>query len=488
MTMRRSFLAALFTTVAAAAVLPATAGAALTPVFDTPTALGSGSAAANNSRVVLGHGRATAVWLDDLGDGQVIVAATKDGTDDWSEPVRVSDEGETTTSEMDVVADRDGNVTVIWYQRDNWAIHANTLMRSSQSWDGPRALTSHGINFGRLTTTPDGGVAATWGDNDVYILKRAAGSPDWSDQPEGIATDGQPTSVSVDYNASGDAVAVWSTAHPDGDDDDSDSDWTFDYARYSHATQEWSSPQVVDRGSNAQAENLTVTLTPDNHATAAWIDHDTQQPFAASESADRSEFLGAEALTQPGEIGVLPNVASKRNNDVVVVYQSAMWDADFLAMYGSSRVNVRTRSSETGEWSAQQSIIGNRFGGGALMGANDNYDLGATLLAADALDTSRMGDGVIANVDLVFAVMPDGADDFSFQTVRVFDFNTQANVPSGAIDENGNGAVALMHALTGQNRQMYAAVGDATPPELDDVSVPASAKVGTPISSCTRSR
>jgi PKD repeat protein len=152
-------------------------------------------------------------------------------------------------------------------------------------------------------------------------------------------------------------------------------------------------------------------------------------------------------------------------------------------MYGGSQALTRSRDAETGNWSVASSISTFPFAGGPVLHRDSDYNMVAVIMAGNAGDFSRFGDGVIDGASIYATYRADG--DSGFGDARAI-YTGPVNVFAGGAlvadgDMAGNSVVAIPVADDGGNRHLAIAIGDGSSPELGSVSVPASGTVGVPV-------
>nr|HMS72130.1 PKD domain-containing protein [Baekduia sp.] len=474
-------IAASTVAVALAAATPA-AHASLEPVFDTGTPVQPMDTSSNWPSTAMADGRVVVIWSQADGPGAVLMASVREPGGQWTAPTPLSPAGDISNSEYAVVADNDGNFTAAWKGQPDggsWGAHARTLLRGSSTWSDDEELTQSGGSMGDLQATPDGRMAFTHSvggsEDTVYVTLRERNGTDWTTERT-IQTVGDPLDAHVAYNASGDAVVAWRLPIGNGD-------WRIEYVRYDSSADTWSGVQTALADTNEEPQGPLVTLTPDDHATIMWIKANDGMAYVSSETADRTGWTTPEPMSSdPGTMVTLPALASDRDGNVVAVYQRFVYDPDVIAMYSSSRAFTRTRDADTGDWSDPVDLSDGTFGGALDLVVDRNYNIAVSMLSTNTFDTSRLGEGVIANIDTKITLRPDGAEQFGAPIeILHHDFNFIAGVPALALDSDGSAAVTIMRAGSGSDRQPITFIGDGTAPEIEDLSVPSSATTGQPV-------
>jgi len=492
------------TTVAVACVavlcVAAPANAALAPVFGPADPLSDSNENVKAPELASAGGTVVAVWTDTDESNQILKASVHTASTGWSLPIRISDAGENIQAgEARIVADKDGNFTVVWKVTDTWYFKTRTLLSGAEDWLPATANpattidSTGGVTSVRLAANPkDGSVVAAWGSyhmgNSVRVMTRAANSAAWG-EPMDIEQDGDnPRDVAIAFNASGDGIAVWD-AVPDGDPAHQIRSARFSYALRENEHHGWSGVTPVVTTGNNDNSWVKVALAPDGSATAVWVDGDTSAVTVISVPAGNLDWV-TPALplndTAHMHAGLLPEIASDRAGNMVLVYQDMVFSEDYLAMYASSVLLTRTRNAKTGHWTENAEPLSSlSFSGAPRLAVNQHYDIAISMLTADAVDMSRIGDAVVPNINLAVAYRADGESTFSVAPVVSGDVNMSAGVPSVTLDDDGQLGTALAAADAGTARHATVVLGTAPPrkvatPPADVVDAPPEDVVETP--------
>lgn len=477
MTSRRLFPRALLS--AAAAVLLASAAApadaAQNPTwFEAATIPQTVGHPAFAPQVAASHGRVLTIWKETAGGrDRLLTSVLTPPSTAWTTPEVLTDMPTGSINETPrPVADRDGNISVLWMQNDGsaWALKANTLLVGDSSWSGTTTLSGdvdgsllppEGISDYRLVPRPDGAMVAAWasyhgGPDTIRFLTRAARSAAWDPTPVDIDQDGSsPSRVSVQFNASGDGIAVWTAMVG--------SDAFMRFSRYHAAENRWDSGAdafpITDASTRPQ-----VALGPLGNATVLWDGNGSPLLSGSLPAGSQAWTADADPLTPAGHSTYTAAVASDRSGNMVAVYQDYA-DSD---LYGTSRAVTRVRDPQTGSWSPAENLMGEQFGGAIDFAVDRNYNMVATMLTATALP----------NVRVAAVYRPDGATSFTDnESLRATGTDFSSGLPSPALDDLGN-PVAVWPQIGDSDVTVGYAIGDANGPAINDLTVPSSGTVG----------
>ncbi len=505
-TLRRLLPAALAASTLSLAAATA-AHATVDPTFGDPfpvSAENTTVAQASSKAVASTRGTVTAIFTDTV-DGHLVVLERRLDvpTSTWSDPSVISDDGvNVSQGSQQIVADTDGNVTAVWTEDGTWRIMTATRLAGRTDWEPIDRLSPNGDSGGQATLEagPNGTVIAAWasyhGGNAIRVRTRAANSASWSTDPVFVdENNDSPKSPKLDVNASGDAILLWD-AVPNGL-----ATHELRAARYRDSTDDgidnktWTvspTPVAVFDG-EADINFSDVALAPNGAATAIWSNQ-TNLVKTRSTSPGTMNWSDPQTLSAPAQdatadhdaipakVGILTQVVSDRAGNIVAAFQEMIPAEDFVTMYGTSRQITRTRNPSTGDWSPAEVLMGDRFGGAAVLTVDRNYDIAVSMASTDVLDLARLGDQVIPGVNIALAYRPDGASDFNgATTVTTTDFSIYGGVPGVTLDERGNPVVIWAEAHDGTARKLKVAIGDANGPDFGDISVPSSGTVDEPL-------
>jgi hypothetical protein len=185
----------------------------------------------------------------------------------WTAPAVVDTSNEA-AARAEVATDADGNVIIVWRQRDGeFRIHARRWNNSTQSFGSVIQLDDEGDRQPRLGMDAAGNAFALWRGGGIYVRRYDVATGTWGPQITVDDQSGTPIVGELSVDANGDAMAVWGQLETTG---------TGVYvARYSASTSSWGAPELMET-SDAEVntdKNPTVSMSG-NDAVVAWIQKD----------------------------------------------------------------------------------------------------------------------------------------------------------------------------------------------------------------------
>jgi hypothetical protein len=465
------------------AVSAAPAAASFEPVFGGASTISASATTVGGPKLASADGAIVAVWYQNDGVNYVLMTARRaKNSSEWTTPSPLSDPAESITDDYDLVADSDGNFTAAWRVDATWHVRARTLLSDATDWEPVETIDDTGSTGSTsLARGPDGTAVLAWasfraGENSMRIRTRAANSSTWGD-PVDVDTglDG-PQNGDLQFAPSGNGLLAWDVAL------DGDSAHEIRAARYSHESGSWSQASKVTDARSVY-NTVNAALSANGRATVAWADGGTNEVFAASTAAGELSWDSPDLITSPGSAGLQFSLAADRDGTAIVGVQQVIPGEDFVASLATSRNIFKSRDPETGTWSDVGGVSPDGFSGGPLLTVDDEYNIIATQLTANAFDPSRLADSVVPDVGMTVAYRPDGEDDFGVpQTILSGAAGIGNLMPVAShLDDSGNPLIAWVAADAGPYRHLEVTIGDATPPELNDISVPGSGTVGVPV-------
>lgn len=177
--------------------------------FSIPIPLGTPGRDATEIRVATGdQGAATVVWLEGALGEQTVNAATRTADGHFKDPVKLTRDG-ASGSTPDVAAARDGSATLVFTEREEFAVAARIAVREQDgSLSAPASLSAQG-RAPRVASAANGAAVLVWATDEGLSSRvkppRGAFGP--------VLPLGRPGENAGDYEAAvgpdGSAVATW---------------------------------------------------------------------------------------------------------------------------------------------------------------------------------------------------------------------------------------------------------------------------------------
>ncbi len=402
-------------------------------------------------------GNAVATGMRDVGGGDILVEAVeRPAGGGWSESVVLSDPDEEEPTSTQVAVDAAGNAIAVW---GAWVEPGYSIQTASRpaggEWSEPEPL--GGLVFlgarPHLAMNADGDAVVTWSGFDggevVIAAVRTAGG-EWS-EPETISAEMEEGTFSqVGIDAEGDAIAVWQQINPGEN---------VVRAATRPAGGEWSEPEDLSAaGDNATAPRIAVD--PAGDAVAVWSVVGGDVGVLAKTRPADGDWSEQEDVSAEGEVVGEPEVAIDFNGAV------ATWTAsvgDDQIMRGA----VRPAGAE--EWSAPEDVS-------SPVDQFRSTDLETNPTAGAIAIWTRFDEGPGNSVQA--SVRPPGGEWSDPEDVSAE--GQEAGLADLAFDPAGD-SIALWGAKVTGGFIVQASGYDFFAPRLDGVLIPASGKVGEPV-------
>jgi hypothetical protein len=397
--------------------------------ISTETQIGSATLAVNAT------GEAVIAWVGFAGTAAVHTV-TRDAAGSFSAETTISPPGEGPGA-LGVAIDFSGDAVVTWTTQEGPPAVRVATRPAGGEFTLADAIPVSG-EFGLETTAAivgKGEVILTWTERDGedIIVKAATGSigaTAFSATVELAGAGSEAFELGIAVDADGDAVVVWTF--------NEGSSWSIHSVARSGADGHFSSPVQISSG-NGQEDSPRVAMAANGAATIVWSAGLPEQAVESASWSPADGYSDVQQLSAPGAEGTEPAVASNASGDTLV-----SWGAN-----GS--VQAAAKPSGAVE-----------FGAPVTISPPGSVQAPAGTIAPD--NTSPLGRVRAPAV----AIAPDGngVSAWTYTAPRVGNSgakspHTNAPLPDGVIQAAGF---------------------DTTPPLLTDVVIPATGKVGQPLS------
>lgn len=310
-------------------------------------------------------GNAQALWQGDDGSNYIIQSSSKSLLGGWSDPVNLSDSGQTAQSPS-VGVDATGNAVAVWSRYDGWS----SVIQSAQcpylgSWTSPVNISDTGLNADspKLSLHQNGIVSnavAVWhrynGYNFIMQAASLLNGGSWT-SPTNISVSGQDALVPVvAVDTFGNAAGVCSRF--DG------SNFTSRAASYL-SNQTWS-PSFIISTPGSTASQQSIGMDGSGNSVIAWSYYDgTSNVIQVSYLHFGDGWSAPVTISTSGSDAYIPQVAAHSDGSAVVVWtgfdgsnyvaHAAMMDVN---QNWSAPVILSTEGGDVNNISVAASILG----------------------------------------------------------------------------------------------------------------------------------
>jgi hypothetical protein len=374
----------------------------------------------------------------------------------WLAPLDLSKAGHHATSPQ-VAVDPQGNATAVWQRENgsNWIIQSSEHPAGGAWSEPPDNLSEIGQDAGlpQVAVDPQGNATAVWqrSDGANYIVQsasRPAGGA-WSAPLDLSAAGHSAFYPQVAVDPQGNATAVWQR-----------SDGSNEIIQSSErpAGGVWSEPPDNLSEIGQDAAFPQVAVDPQGNATAVW-----NRGSPGNEVVQSSERPAGGAWSEPLDLSTaaagLAQVAIDQQGNATAVW--GHWDGEDWIIQSSGR-------PAGGAWSEPLDL--SAAGHSAFypqVAVDPQGNAAAVWFRTDGSNSIIQSSGRPAGGAWSAPLDLSAAEQY-------------ARAPQVAIDPQGN-AAAVWYRSDGANYIVQAAGYDATPPQLRDLSIPATGTAGQPV-------
>ena len=441
----------------ACAWLALTASALAAPAWLPPTDIAGPTESITFPEIAVNPaGDAVAIWPRNTGGETVLETLERPAGHDWSDPVVISAPGEEVPSNVQIGLDAVGNSVAVWSVFDSGGAIRTASRPAGGEWSAPEDLFVGNGRTPQLAMNAAGDAVAVWSgfdgvdDEVTWVAVRPAGG-DWS-APEELSvadeSDGFFPQVAID--AAGNAIAVWQRFDLPQD---------AVQAAVRPAGGDWSAPDTIsETGEDARSPRIAMNAA--GAAVAAW------------------SLIGGgiRAATRPagGDWSAVEDVSAAGFESELAIDSSgtafALWPGPGSSDHSDQVLRIATRSPGGG-WSAPAELS-------AEFDGFQSYDLEAS--AAGILATWTWDQGTPEKNGIQAAIRPPGGSWAAPEEISAEGENS--GLPKLGFDAEGN-AIAIWGREAASSEYFLQGSGyDFSGPRLDNLRIPATGMVGTPVS------
>jgi len=303
-------------------------------------------------------GNAIAVWSKrDDGTGKFVIQTKRYNvtTGVWSAPAIVLSEATQNASDPQIAMDATGNATAVWTisSETQEFVQAKRYDATTGLWSTPAVNLSGSVIFAnepQVAMDASGNAIAVWSTTDGTGLRILATKKYdittgvWSTPVINLDSNLQASffDVQIAMDVAGNAIAVWSKR------DDGTGKFVIQTKRYDAITGVWSTPAIALSNATQNADDPQVAMDATGNATAVWTISSETQKFVQAKSYDVTTGLWSTPAVNlsDGEevIPREPQVAMSVGGNVVVGWESIRVadDQELIqaAIYSSGIVHI----------------------------------------------------------------------------------------------------------------------------------------------------
>jgi hypothetical protein len=469
--MRRGGVALLVAIVGVLAITPTSAPAAgWLPAVNASPVLSNASKFSGSLQDVAvdAQGNATAVWVQwaGFGDMEILEAATRPAGGGWSASVQLQ-AGEQPLSPK-VVVSPDGEATVVWlgFDGSNEVVRAATRPAGG-AWTEPVALSDVNEYAGEpdIAIDPQGNATAVWttGPQFEYGFVQTATRPAGGSWSEPVALSEESEAAASPHIASdsqGNLTAIWVSGGEEG----------IIQSKTRPVGGEWSSAAVDVSGEDGLSSRPRIAIDGQGDVVAVWEQKDIPAPSGFHyfiQTARRAGGSWSTPLTISREDGIAvnPELAVDSDGNATVIW---VWNP--LATGTATGLQARSGTAG-GSWGAIDYV--------AIRGsAFDPSESGIQLLPDPQGNVTAIWQGWSAPNNIVRSARRTVGGAWSSPVT--LSTGDSPFAPATAIDPQGT-ITAVWSGRQGTTQAVRSRVFDPIPPELNDLTVPATGVAGQPV-------
>lgn len=265
-------------------------------------------------------GSATAIWQASFFAGR-LWANHYSPADGWGTPSMLQTDTTTNLTNYQLVADDNGNAFVIWSQ-GSASIWVSYYSSTTNSWDTPQQI--NGVVTDRaggpgIALHADGTAMAVWigttGTNTDVYASYYTSDAGWSAAETIDNSDGETYSVQVDFDGSGNAIAVW-TQH--------DGTQYSIYANRFVAGTGWGATTLaesLDTGTADFAPSALLGVDDSGNAIVVWNQYDGTHYDLWANRYDVTDGWQTEGILENSDLNIFfPTLAMNSSGKAIVVW------------------------------------------------------------------------------------------------------------------------------------------------------------------------